>query len=197
MKIMSAAEAVSEAVRILDQPGSVLLVPTETVYGLVCSWHDPKARARIYELKHRAENKPFAAFLPDLHALPPDLVLPDAARKIAERFCPGPVTLVVPDGSGSTFGFRIPDHPFILRLLAAYGGALASTSANLSGQPPARNLAYALGSIDGEPALAVDGGPLPPESPASTVIRVEADSSWRILREGPVSAAQIEDAVKN
>ena len=197
MKILTCETALDEAVKTLHKPGSVLLVPTETVYGLVCGWNDAAARARIYELKHRAENKPFAAFLPGLSALPADIVLPDAARKIAERFCPGPVTLVVPDGRGSTFGFRIPDHPFILRLLAAYGGALASTSANLSGQPPARNLAYALDSIDGEPALAVDGGPLPPDSPASTVIRVEADSSWRILREGPVAAAQIEVAVKN
>ena len=117
MKILSCENALEEAVKVLRGPGSVLLVPTETVYGLVCSWTDAASRARIYELKHRAENKPFAAFLPGLHALPPDIVLPDAARRIAERFCPGPVTLVVPDGHGSTFGFRIPDHPFIQRLL--------------------------------------------------------------------------------
>ena len=75
MKILPAETAVQEAVRILNQPGSVLLVPTETVYGLVCSWHDSAARARIYELKHRSENKPFAAFIPDLDSLPAEAVL--------------------------------------------------------------------------------------------------------------------------
>ena len=195
MKILHCDAALEEAAAILHCPGQVLLVPTETVYGLVCAWDDPAARARIYELKHRAENKPFAAFVPDPDSLPEELMLPEAARKLAEMFCPGPVTLVVPDRAGSTFGFRIPDHPFILQLLKKYGGALASTSANLSGQPPARNVEDALRSIDGEPALAVDGGPLPPDSPASTVIRVFSDSSWKILRPGPVTEEQIRRAL--
>lgn len=197
MKILESRIAAAEASAELKKQGRVLLVPTETVYGLVCSWNDPVARARIYELKHRAENKPFAAFVPDVQALPEDAgVLPDAARKIAEAFCPGPVTLVVPAKDGSTFGFRIPDHPFIQQLLKTYGGALASTSANLSGTPAALCVEDALKSIDGEPALAVDDGPLPSGSKASTVIRVFADNTWKILREGPVSADQIAKAVQ-
>jgi len=183
------------AVEILNRDGGVLLVPTETVYGLVCNWNDPSARRRIYELKHRSENKPFAAFIPDLSALPEEAVLPEAARRLAEKFCPGPITLVVPGRNGGTFGFRLPDHPFIHRLLAAYGGPLASTSANLSGQPPARNVEYALQSIDGQPDLAVDGGALPPDSLASTVVQVYADSTWKILRPGPVAAERIEAAL--
>lgn len=195
MNILSCRNALDEAVRILNRPGSVLLVPTETVYGLVCSWNDVSARARIYELKHRAENKPFAAFIPDLDSLPAEAELPEAARRLAKRFCPGPITLVVPDRNGSTFGFRIPDHPFILTLLKQFGRALASTSANLSGQPPARNVEYGLQSIDGEVDLAVDGGPLPPDSPASTVVQVFADSTWKILRQGPIPAERIAEAV--
>ena len=195
MKVIPAETAVQEAVRILNQPGSVLLVPTETVYGLVCSWNDAAARTRIYELKHRAENKPFAAFIPDVSALPSEALLPEAASRLAARFCPGPITLVVPDRNGGTFGFRIPDHPFILALLKQFGGALASTSANLSGQPPARNVEYGLQSIDGEVDLAVDGGPLPPDSPASTVVQVFADSTWKILRHGPIPAERIAEAV--
>ena len=196
MQILSAADAVSEAVRLLNQPGSVLLVPTETVYGLVCSWHDPAARARIYELKHRAENKPFAAFIPDLNSLPPEAILPDVAVRLARKFCPGPITLVVPQRNGGTFGFRIPDHPFIRDLLQAYGKALASTSANYSGQEPARNVGYALHSIDGEVDLAVDGGALPPDSPASTVVQIFADSTWKILRKGPITETQIAETIR-
>ena len=191
MKVLSAETAVTEAVRLLNRPRSVLLVPTETVYGLVCSWNDQAARTRIYELKHRAENKPFAAFIPTPDALPPEAVFPEAARKLARKFCPGPITLVVPERNGGTFGFRIPDHPFIRELLKAYGGTLASTSANYSGMEPARDVEYALQSIDGEVDLAVDGGALAPDSPASTVVQIFADSTWRILRQGPITAEQI------
>ncbi len=110
-------------------------------------------------MKHRAENKPFAAFLPSLtsikECIPVDL--PETARIFAERFCPGPVTLVVPDGNHYTFGFRIPDHPFIYRLLTVYEKPLASTSANLSGVPAALSVDEALSTMDGTPDLAVDG----------------------------------------
>ena len=156
-------------------------------------WKDDVARARIYELKHRSENKPLAAFVASVKDLPPEILpLPDNARRITEAFCPGPVTLVVPDRNGSTFGFRIPDHPFILDLLRAYGGALASTSANLSGKKAALSVPEALESIAGEVDLAVDGGVLKADSLASTVIRIFEDSSWKILREGPVTAEMIE-----
>lgn len=192
MKILRSSDAVETAAEILrTRPDSVLLVPTETVYGLVCRWDDPAGRARIYELKHRSENKPFAAFISSVNELPPEALLPEAARKLALALCPGPVTLVIPDRSGGTFGFRIPDHPFIRELLRVFGRPLASTSANLSGSEPARNVADALRSIDGEPELAVDGGALPPDSPASTVVRVFADSSWKILRQGPVTEERI------
>ncbi len=194
MIILNSESALSETVAALRSPGAVALVPTETVYGLVCDWNDKTARNRIYELKHRAENKPFAAFVPNIESLPPEVdAIPEAARKICEAFCPGPVTLVIPDKFGSTFGFRIPDHPFILKLLREYGGALASTSANLSGTPAALSVDEALKSIDGEPEIAVDGGGLPADSKASTVILVQEDSTWRILRPGPVS----EESLKN
>lgn len=194
MIILNCESALPETVAALRRPGAVALVPTETVYGLVCDWNDKSARNRIYELKHRAENKPFAAFVPNIESLPPEVdAIPAAARKICEAFCPGPVTLVIPDKFGSTFGFRIPDHPFILKLLREYGGALASTSANLSGRPAALSVADALKSIDGEPEIAVDGGALPADSRASTVILVKADSSWKILRPGPVSEESLKD----
>ncbi len=187
----------NEALKTLQKPGTVLLVPTETVYGLVCDWSDKTARDKIYAMKHRAENKPLAAFVPSpahaetLCGCP----LPAAAKRLAERFMPGPVTLIVPDKNGVTFGFRIPDHPFILELLRAYDRPLASTSANRSGQPAALDVPYACATLAEPPDCIVDAGPLPKDSLASTVILVNADNSWKILREGPIGKQQIEQAL--
>ena len=99
MIVKKTEEALDACLGALGRSGSVLLVPTETVYGLVCAWHDTAACARIYQLKHRSENKPFAAFLPSVEAVFSCIPqLPDAARIFAGTFCPGPITLVVPDG---------------------------------------------------------------------------------------------------
>ena len=174
----------SKALETLRKPGAVLLVPTETVYGLVCDWSDPIARDRIYAMKHRAENKPLAAFVPS----------PAHAETLCG--CPLPAAAKrLPDKNGVTFGFRIPDHPFILELLNACGKPLASTSANRSGEPPALEVSYACSSLAEQPDCVVDAGPLPSNSLASTVILVNANGSWKLLREGPVSKAEIEQAL--
>lgn len=183
-----------EALKTLSRQGSVLLVPTETVYGLVCDWSDSSARNRIYAMKHRSENKPLAAFLPSVDSAEEisGCPLPSAARRLAEVLMPGPLTLIVPDRNGSTFGFRIPDHPFILSLLRAYGKPLASTSANRSGEPAALKVSDACAMLAEQPNYIVDEGPLPETSRASTVLLVGADNSWKILREGPISKQDIQ-----
>ena len=192
------AETAAEHILLGDRKGGVILAPTETVYGLICAYDDPVARDRIYSLKHRPPEKLLAAFLPDISFVdrfaPP---LTGAALRIAKHFMPGPVTLVLPDGKGSTFGFRIPDHPFILSLLKRVRIPLASTSANLSGQPPALNVSDALASLDGEPDLAVDGGAIPSGSLASTVIQAGPGGQWRILRPGPVTESMIRSVLED
>ncbi len=188
---------IAAALEILrSREDGVILAPTETVYGLICAAEHEKAKERIYRLKRRPAEKLLANFVPGTDAvrkLFPDM--PEAAVRVAGKFCPGPVTIVIPDSCGGTFGFRIPDHPFILGLLNEYQGILASTSANLSGQPAARSVPDALASLDGSVDLAVDGGIIPAGSLASTVIQFFADNSWRILRPGPVSEEQIKLAM--
>lgn len=178
---------------LLQEKGCVLIVPTETVYGLVCAWDDEAARQKIYELKHRSPTKLFAAFVPDVEAAEKlcGRNLPEAARILAEKFMPGAITLIIPDREGHTFGFRIPDHPFIQDLLQHYRGGLASTSANLSGEPPALDVGSALKSIDGAPAAVVDGGALAEDSLASTIVQVTEDSRIKILREGGIPVRKI------
>ena len=189
---LTAEKALAAALELLSKSGTVLLAPTETVYGLICAAEDESAKERIYRLKHRPQNKMLANFVPSVDTVRQTVgSVPAVAEKIAQHFCPGPVTLVIPDGQGSTYGFRIPDHPFMLALLRAYGKTLASTSANLSGEPAALSVPDALRSLDGEVDLAIDGGTIPADSLASTVIQVNADNSWKILRQGPVTEKMI------
>lgn len=187
----------AEAADMLEKTGTVLLVPTETVYGLVCRASDKTAVDRIYALKKRSENKPLALFVRNTEILEPFTgPVPEAAGKLASEFCPGPITIIIPDKSGGRTGFRIPDHPFILALMEKISEPLASTSANRSGNPAALNVADALADFDGAPSLTVDGGRLPANSIASTVVDVAADGSFKILRAGPISEEMIRSALK-
>ena len=188
----SAAEIFCDVLRRED---GVLLVPTETVYGLVCDAAHEVARAKIYEMKRRPASKLLTLFFASVQAAEVAFpAMPETAKRFAAVFCPGPVTLIVPDGDGFT-GFRIPDHPALLRLLSAYGRPLASTSANLSGQPPAHTVDEALASLAIPPDGVLDGGPIPPDSVASTVIKIERDGAWSILRPGPISEEMLRAAL--
>ena len=189
----SAAEVFREVLRRDD---GVLLVPTETVYGLVCDASHEAARAKIYEMKRRPASKLLTLFFASRQAAEAAFpAMPETAKRFAAAFCPGPVTLIVPDGDAFT-GFRIPDHPALLNLLKSCGRPLASTSANLSGQPPAHTVDEALASLAFPPDGVLDGGAIPPESAASTVIKVERDGAWSILRPGPVTEDMLLAALK-
>ena len=198
MQILSANDpaALDSALKILYSHDGVMLAPTETVYGLLCAESSNAAKERIYQLKQRDKNKLLANFVPEIRTVL-DFVpeIPETAQRFAQRFCPGPITIVIPDGDGGTFGFRIPDHPFILALLKAYGKAIASTSANLSGKKAALSVPQAMESLAGETDLAIDGGVIPEGSPASTVVLVNGDNSWKILRQGPVTEDMLKQSL--
>ena len=96
---------------------------------------------------------------------------------------PGALTVIVPTDDGGSIGFRVPDHPFLSALLAEMGEPLLQTSANLSGAPDSLTLADALSGLDGEVDAAVDGGPLPSGSLASTVVDAGTEN-LAMLRQG-------------
>ena len=178
----------------LQRPGAVLLVPTETVYGLVCSWHDELARERIYKLKARDGRKPLAMFASSADmAERSGVKLNDDARKLLEHFAPGPITVIAPGCEKyPTIGVRIPDHPFVLELLKRSNMALASTSANASGMPNVLKVSDAIAQLDGEVDLVIDGGTLPEDAAASTVVTV-CEKPCRVLRQGPISESAIKE----
>ena len=172
--------------------GGVVLLPTDTVYGIAVATDVPGATARLFSLKGRDRHVPIAVLVADAAqawtiVLPP---VPDAARVLATRWWPGALTLVLPrdpawevdlGGDGTTVGVRCPDHELI-RALCRSVGPLATTSANRHGRPTpstAQEAAAELGGVD----LVVDGGHLP--GTPSTVVDCTVDPVC-VLREGAI-----------
>jgi L-threonylcarbamoyladenylate synthase len=150
MKLVSATEA-AEALR----GGAVALVPTETVVGLVAA---ESGLERIQEVKGRDPGKPVAflcASAEEAFALASEV--PPLAKRLAEFYWPGPLTLVLDLAGGGTVGVRVPRGPAVRAVLAAYGEPLYATSANRSGEPAPRGLEDVDPGISGAVDLLVEG----------------------------------------
>ena len=183
------AAAVAEAARIVSR-GGVIAFPTETVYGVGASASGDAGRLRLAALKGRDPDKPIALLLSDFaHAERYTASVPPLAMRLASKYCPGPITLVLPGVDGATLGVRVPDHGLALALIEACGGALLATSANVSGAPPARSAAEVLAALPEGLDLVLDGGAAPIGT-ASTVVRVDGDS-YQILRIGAVPEQEV------
>ena len=175
--------------------GGIVAFPTETVYGLAVRDGDRTARQRLRCLKQREANKPFQILLSSRRAAferCPGLCR--AGRKLARTFWPGPLTLVAKSSNGQWLGLRVPDHA-VARSLARRVGGLIATSANLSGRRTARTGREVLKTLGGRVDLVLDGGVFVASKPSS-VVRVSEDG-WEVLREGALSAREIEAALGN
>lgn len=188
-------EALQAGIEALNQ-GQVLGVPTETVYGLICSPRFPEAVKRISSIKGRPDHKPFALFVQSIErAEREDVTINDNARKLAKAFWPGPLTLVLsaadscPCAYQGSVGMRCPDYPFILEFLAQTGGLLVNTSLNRSGEPPVWELDREDAILE-EIDLVIDGGRLQEQAP-STVVDCRQEPC-KVLREGALGTAEIE-----
>lgn len=179
----------------LSKKGSVLLLPTETVYGFMCLWDDQQAREKILKMKRRDSKKPFQMLSSSVAlAEKQGLVFEGEARKIADKFFPGALTLIVCNRDGGTTGLRIPNHEFMQELLGKIGCPLAATSANISGEPAALTIEDALKDLEIFPDLAVDGGRIE-HGKASTLVDATT-APFRILRDGLIGEDAIRRAVK-
>ncbi len=161
---------VTEAVEALRR-GKVALVPTETVVGLIASEAGVR---RVQEIKGRDPAKPIAllcASAEEAFALAREV--PPLARKLAKLYWPGSLTLVLDPARGErAIGVRVPDHPTIQELLAAYGEPLYATSANLAGEPAPRSLEEVDPRVAAAVDLVIEGEPGNGE--ASAVVDVSA-----------------------
>jgi len=177
--------------------GGLVAFPTDTVYGVGALAFDAAAIEKIYEAKGRSTEKAIPILLGDTADLEKVTAqVSEMALRLAGRFWPGPLTLVVPKhpslpeavSTAPTVGVRVPDHPVARALLRA-AGPMAVTSANLSGQASPCTAEEVLVQLVGRIALIIDGGKTPDGVP-STVVNC-AGAEPQVLREGPITLAQI------
>jgi L-threonylcarbamoyladenylate synthase len=177
--------------------GGVVACPTETFVGLLADALDPRAVERVSALKRRDAGLPIGVLLPDVSAL--SLVassVPERVLMIAARHWPGPLTLLVPVKAGlpqalskaGKIGVRVPGPSPALDLVRAFGGPLTATSANLSGEPAARDEADVRRAFPQGLAAVVPG--LAPGGLASSVIDVCGDVPV-VVRAGPIGLADL------
>lgn len=181
---------IDQAVEFLSK-GAVIAVPTDTVFGLVASVAFPSALKEIYRLKGRSHTQPLIVFTATEEEVREYVsILPKDYQAIVERYWPGPLTLVMQIKQGmlpaeaqtpqGRTGFRIPKHEVLLELLGR-SGPLASTSANLSGQPPLTSREAIEGAF-GTDFPVLEAVETPAGSP-STIIEWTGER-WKVLREG-------------
>jgi L-threonylcarbamoyladenylate synthase len=201
--LTSDPDAITHAVLAM-QAGGIVGIPTETVYGIGVVPR-PEALAAVIRAKQRPEEKGIALLIDGLDQVDGLVELSLPARRLAERFWPGPLTLVLPlrhpelvpeavTGGRDTLGLRIPDHR-VPRALARSLGPIAVTSANRSGEAPATTAAQLLATVGPSLALVLDDGPVR-GGVVSTVVAVDAAGAWRILREGTLEPEVIAAAVR-
>lgn len=202
MKTRLLTNELDEAAAILRQ-GGLVAVPTETVYGLAGNGLDEAAVEKIYEVKGRPAIKPLSLMVPGAEAMDRYCRdIPEAARLLAEKFWPGPLTIVLkarPEipaivlAGGDTVGLRCPDHPLTLSLLQKAGLPFAAPSANPSGEESPKTAGQVTAYFDGKIEAVLDGGPCG-LGRESTLISL-AQTPYRILRQGALPAEAIADAL--
>jgi L-threonylcarbamoyladenylate synthase len=190
--------AVVEQAASLVRTGELVIYPTDTLYALGGRALDPEPSRKVRTAKGREDRKPLPLVAADAaQARRLCAAWPATADRLATRFWPGPLTLVlraraevpgeVTAGTG-TVAVRVPGSALTRMLCQAAGGALVSTSANRSGAPAPRTCAEAVAGVGAFAALALDGGPGQPRS--STIVDLSGGVP-RLLREGPVPWADV------
>lgn len=192
------AQAAARAAEIIRQ-GGLVVYPTDTVYGLGADPLNPDAIRRIYEAKGRPDQKAIIWLLDSLDRARRYCVVDVLAERLAAAFWPGGLTLVLPRLTRSesglpTLGVRVPNHPAALVIISAAGGAVATTSANRSGEPSARTAAEAAIGLGGMVDLIIDGGSSP-GGVESTVVDLSVDPP-AILRAGAIEESALRAALE-
>ncbi len=193
---LAAQNAILARAAAILRSGGLVVLPTDTVYGIAALPTIPEAVRRLYALKGRPPEKAIALLIDDF-AQVEQLVarVPPVARDLAQRFWPGALTIVFPakDPQGGTVALRLPDHEVPRRLIRTVGSPMATTSANLSSQKSSVTAEDVLEQLPVGYELLIDGGRCP-VGIESTVIDATT-SPPRILRIGAVPPQEIEAVI--
>lgn len=179
--------------------GEIVGMPTETVYGLAANALNETAVKKIFEAKGRPQDNPLIVHIADVSALAQvSADVPDAARRLAAAYWPGPLTMVLPRAAGipdtvtaglSTVGVRLPAHPLARALIRQAGVPIAAPSANRSGRPSTTTTAHVLADMDGRIPAILEGGPCQ-VGVESTIVSLTGEKP-RLLRPGGISLEQL------
>lgn len=191
---------IAKAVQLLKS-GGIVAVPTETVYGLAARADSNEAVARIYEAKGRPSFNPLIVHVASLEQAAKIARLDDRARKLADRFWPGPLTMVLPLLASSrlaaavtaglpTIAVRQPAHPAMQAILTATELPLAAPSANRSGGVSPTEAQHVASSLGEAVDLVLDGGPCE-RGLESTIVALRDNGSWQLLRHGPIAEGEL------
>ena len=198
-RIVTEPSEIAAAVTAL-RSGGVIGLPTETVYGLAGDASNRDAVARIFALKGRPATHPVIVHIADVGQVSQwAREFPPAARALARRFWPGPLTLVLPradsvlhevTGGQDTVALRVPAHPIALAVLRAFGGGLAAPSANRYGHISPTTAAHVRDDLGDAVPIVLEGGPADVGLESTIVACLDGEVS--ILRPGQIVVADIE-----
>lgn len=195
---------IKEAVKLLKN-GEIVAIPTETVYGLAVNGYSPSAVKKIYKVKGRPSDNPLI-----LHIDKIDMLykiannIPDIALTLANRFWPGPLTMILPkkdivpretNGGLNTVAVRMPDNDIALSIIKLCGFPLAAPSANVSGSPSPTSVKHVFSDMNGKIPLIVDGEECEC-GVESTVVTFNADNMVCVLRPGAVTEVMLSEFAK-
>lgn len=195
-------EQLMEAAEILRN-GGLAALPTETVYGLGANALDEVAAKKIYEAKGRPSDNPLIAHISCMDELPALVSeIPEAGRKLAEKYWPGPLTMVFPKsdlvpygttGGLETVAVRMPSHPIASRLIKLAGVPVAAPSANTSGRPSPTKAEHVIEDMDGKIDMIIDGGDVG-IGLESTIVDVSGDVPT-LLRPGAITMEMLQETL--
>ena len=187
--------------------GHVAALPTDTFYGLAVDPVNLRAVDRIYEIKARARHKPLSLLIADTaQAYGVAREIDTAFDRLAERFWPGPLTIVVKAGTRlplrvtantGNVALRVPDAPIARALVASLGVPITATSANLRGMPECTDAHFVRAQLGDQIPLIVDGGPTARSTPTTIVDLSGGGNHWMILREGAIPTHEIALALQH
>ncbi len=190
--------SLEEAASKLKQ-GELVAIPTETVYGLAADASNDAALLKVFRTKQRPADHPLIVHISDVSQVSNwARVFPETAVKLAQAFWPGPLTLILPAkthvstvvrGGEATIALRVPNHPLTLALLKLSQLSVAAPSANLFTQLSPTTAAHVESGL-GDAIAVLDGGACQ-VGIESSIVSVAEDGSWRLLRPGMISEADI------